>query len=341
MALIMKEADVSTLSQIMLYMQMRNEGKVLNAAEHRIEFDDRKLEEWAKRHNVEKESELLEDENKNAAEGFAKAKRLFLNDFICVKKIAHLIHETERQDDEVITSLKGAIREVKNPVSVETLKRQLNRLEREEKKFDKELRAWHLSDLLQRARMLVNGLYHACEGKFDAALLIRAKTFFNNYFLTYFRLRWESRKLRSDLTKAAKFEDDLDKTHRETVLYLKDRNHLVAQVTRSNKRGSELETHVKQEVDRIVNDQEKVLGFLADAFANALMLMTNSGLLVTKIIYILQGQEHKDIVLVEGFEIPRMIGEKDIQNKKAILRSFEITLHEINVSMNQLAAELN
>src|SRR3989338_3147634 len=99
MALIMKEADVSTLSQIMLYMQMRNEGKVLNAAEHRIEFDDRKLEEWAKRHNVEKESELLEDENKNAAEGFAKAKRLFLNDFICVKKIAHLIHETERSEE--------------------------------------------------------------------------------------------------------------------------------------------------------------------------------------------------------------------------------------------------
>lgn len=334
-----KSSEVTTLSSIMLYMEMRNEGKVLNAAEHKIEIDDKNLKAWARRHNVEEESKLLTKENAEAAEGLAKAKRLFLNDFICVKRIVGFIHKVDNDDDEILRALRQALNEKKDPATVDNLKKQFRRMEAEKFEFDNTVTKKHLRELLERARKLVNGVYNACHGKFDAAFLIRNKMFFDSYLLTYFRLRWEARGLRKDLTRAKSFEEDMKRRHGQITKFFKQPEQFVKKV-KGHEDKEALKKWLNNEVTSMKKDEDRLIKLLVDALVNALLLLTNSGLLVTKIVRILNDQEHEDIVLAEGFEIPKLVAEQDIQNKKAILESFRSSLGDVNIAINQLSSEL-
>jgi cell division protein FtsB len=315
--LLFKNTSTGTFNGIMRYLEMRKEIKELTKANSNVSNAETHLAKAIKKHNVDKANIALKEMDEEARKVFVASHDLVMNDFVAMKSVAKMILEAEDVLKDEEKQLKHSAAHSKR-MNHDEIVTELNEL----KKANGELHhvaAKEVFYILNKARVVVNGLTHLVEGKMDAAFLVKGSFFADNRWLNYFVMRYEAKDLRKKIAHAKKEEKELERHAKELRKYgVFGKNGKIKKVKKR---------HVG-----------KFVGALRDAFKDIFKLFVKSMMMLESVIRRVRKEEFDVKKWTLQYEIPKSMGEASDAQVKKLLAYGKDMLHNLNYSINQLSS---
>ncbi|MBI2135568.1 hypothetical protein HYU06_00680 [Candidatus Woesearchaeota archaeon] len=318
LGLAFKNTSAGTFNSMLRYWEMRYEIKNLTKDEAAVKSDDAIVRKSIERHNVEAAQAAIKKLDTDAQLAFTAVHKLVQNDFLSLKVLGRVILEAEGVLHDQVKELKEA--EKNKLLSPQEVRQQLALLAKDESDIG-HLSTARIFDLLNRARLAVNGLMHLIQGEMDSAFFVKTRFFADGRWVNYFVMRYEAAQLRRSITKAHSREGALKK-HANAI------NKLI-----KFKKGGKSEA---EEFGAEEKDMHIFVALLKDAFVDVYKVFVRSLLMFEKMIKIIKREEFDVKKWVSQYEIPASMGEIDKTAKEKLLGYAKATLININRDINQL-----
>ena len=304
----LKSTSAGEFNLIRQYLEMRSEAKKFTKAEHDVVKADARLKKLVTTHKLADAKKKMDEEDKEAFESAESAHRLLTNDFVCMKILEKMIREAEGEELKLTKEAKKG----KAPKG-----KYVHELEEEYGDLKKDVEE-EIQKVLNRARHIINGLWHHCHGGGDMAFFLKKKTYFDWRLLNYLKLRGEAKEARTKI-----------KDTKKDLAGLKKAKEVIESHSSRKKLAKNEEVLIK--------DAEKFVKDCKDCIKAFARLFANSALLLDRVIGILRDEVKHDDEWIAAHQIPEQMGQMDKNSKETILKYIEHSLQEINADIVQLA----
>lgn len=284
------------------------------------------LDNYTKRHNIEKIQEVEDKLNHTAEDAVVHSHRLVTLDLLILYGIVKYCEKFLRLLMKGESELKRGEKEIKG-----TMLRVIKKYELEEREVKEKLKRVieKIKENLQKDRAVVLAIENIAEKKHGVALWAKEAVVVKVRFIRYMAMRFEMVRARKGLQRE---EKDL-----RQLMPLLIHLDLIEQMHQKGMTPKRIEEELK-EIDEKERDFVKAA---EKGSKNVYKLFVNDFLIMRLVILHLYEEEILTIRLAQKNEIPRALAEADVKKKEEILYMVRKRLQEERQDIKQLWGEIN